>query len=155
MTRLLVLLTALAVPSSSVADSPDPAVLLELARAKRTREAALVKPAAVRTTCDCGDTGKCRCYVGECSCSACGLGGAAKQAGKLSGSGTIPTTPAPRADGLLQPGLGLGSSAGTSQEGMSTGATAAGPSGITSGCPNGQCPSGRMTYSRGLIFRRW
>jgi len=107
----------------------------------------------VHTTCGCGKTGKCLCFVGECSCPECGLGGAAKQAGKPQGSGTTRATPVPSVGMPLRPDGGTGSSAATPPAGTSTSASPATLGGTTNGCANGQCYSGRTTtYSRG-VFR--
>jgi hypothetical protein len=64
-----VLALLLMFPSAASAADLDPAVLLELAKAKRLRESASVSPVSPKkTTCGCGLTGLCTCYVGECSC---------------------------------------------------------------------------------------
>jgi hypothetical protein len=145
-------------PSLSTAADLDPAVLLELAKAKRIRESASVSPATPKkTTCGCGLTGLCTCYVGECQCSACGFGGAAKQAGKSDGSTAASTAriPAPSAGTPVQPVKERGSSAeATETEPTPTAAPyVLTPFGGTSNCPNGNCPTA-TTQRRGLIFRR-
>lgn len=99
------------------------------------------------TTCDCAQTGDCVCWKSECRCSACGLGGAAKQAGK---SSITRTTPARAADTPPRPVQEPGSFADTPKADTSTSAPYALPAGFTSGCANGQC----QNQSRGVFRRR-
>lgn len=161
MTRELLVLLALSLTPVLHAADPDPAMLLELARAKRLREARAVSVVTPkRTTCDCGVAGKCLCFVGECACPACGLGtgGSPKQAGKPQVSSTTRPTPVPRADTRAEPAPGRGSSADTSGTTTSTPALSAVQIGGTTsgGCANGQCAgtSQGRTYSRGLFRLR-
>ncbi len=118
----------------------DPAVLLELAKAKRLREAVPVV-APVKTVCGCATTGKCTCYVGECQCAACGFGAA--PAKKVSpGMKDIGAHPA---DTSLLPGKERGSSDSNPAAPTSTNALSAYQLGGTSGCASGNCPSSTTT----------
>lgn len=128
----------------------DPQILLELAKAKRLREAKQTPAVVKSTTCNCDATGRCLCWAGECKCGACGLGG--QPAGKAL-PGTKATGARP-ADTSLLPGKELGSSGLSPAPSISTSAPSAYQLGGTSGCANGQCASPATSQRRGLIFWR-
>lgn len=129
-------------------------------------------PVPVKTTktlCDCAFTGDCTCWVGECSCNACGLGGAAKQAPKASASrqsvgsdsaspaaGTVQVTPAPDAATRAPLGPELGSFGLSPPAGsIRTSAPGATFPGVTSsgGCASGNCPAPAKSARRGIFGR--
>lgn len=127
----------------------DPQILLELAKAKRLREAKQTPAVVKSTTCNCGITGRCQCWADECRCAACGLGG--QPAGKAL-PGTRDTGARP-ADTSLLPGKELGLSVPNPAPSINTSARSAYQLGGTN-CPNGQCASPATAQRRGLIFWR-
>jgi len=157
--RTLMLFAAMMVAAPLSAADLDPQILLELAKAKRLREAKQTPAVVKSTTCNCGITGRCQCWADECRCSACGLGGAAAGP-KPTGSPTTGATPARSAATRQGPEREPGSSAGTPQAATSTNVNDAARSGstnpftITGGCASGNCPPATTNTRRGLIFWR-
>jgi hypothetical protein len=151
--RTLSVIAAMLIAAPLSGADLDPQILLELAKAKRLREAKSSPTVKQTSTCNCGITGKCQCWADECRCAACGLGGAAAGP-KPTGSPTTGATPARSAATHQGPEREPGSSAATpGVASTSTSAPFALPGGGTN-CPNGQCPSATTYQRRGLIFWR-
>jgi hypothetical protein len=163
---LLAILFALApITACTAAEDLDPVILLELAAAKRVREASTkttpaVPAPAAKKLCGCGLTGTCECLESNCGCSACGRGaapetkklqGGQSSQGSLTGQRTA-ITDAPIAGKNPQPVPGAGSFEGTQAPNTITAVPT--PivrlTGSTSPCASGNCPAQRT----GLFGRK-
>ena len=151
---LAIILSVLPISAFAAEVELDPKILLELAKAKRLREAKQIpSPVARKTTCGCGVTGDCTCWKSECQCAACGLGsgGAQKQPGKAS-SGMKDTVVRPVAISP-RPDKEPGSFAPSPEDSINTPAPNVYQLGGTS-CPNGQCPNASSSRTYILPWRR-